>query len=176
MSIGTIARPGNIEADPQPLEQLMSVRPIPEGLHTITPHIVCADANSAIDFYKKAFDAVECARFPGPDGKLMHGAIRIGDSMLMLGEEMPAWGALGPNALKGTPVVLALYVPDVDASVAKAVAAGCTVTVPVADMFWGDRYGQISDPYGHRWSLATHTRDVSPAEMEEAMKQMRSPG
>jgi len=152
----------------------MSVDPIPAGMHTITPHLVCADANGAIDFYLKAFDAVECLRMPGADGKLMHGAIRIGDSMLMLGEEVPAWGSLGPNALNGTPVVLALYVPDVDASVAKAVAAGCTITMPVMDMFWGDRYGQIKDPYGHRWSLATHVRDVTPAEMADALKQMAS--
>lgn len=150
----------------------MSVNPIPEGMHTITPHIVCAGANGAIDFYKKAFGAVELSRLPGPDGKLMHGAIRIGDSTMMLTEEMPAWGSLGPKALKGSPVVLHLYVPDVDASVAKAVAAGCTVTMPVSDMFWGDRYGQVEDPYGHRWSVATHTRDVTPGEMQEAMKQM----
>jgi PhnB protein len=150
----------------------VSVKPIPEGMHTITPHIVCADANGAIDFYKKAFDAVELTRMQGPGGKLMHGAVRIGDSHLMLTDEAPDWGSLGPKSLKGSPVVIHLYVPDVDASVAKAVAAGCKVTMPVTDMFWGDRYGQIEDPYGHRWSVATHTRDVTPAEMQEAMKQM----
>ena len=150
----------------------MSIQAIPEGMHSLTPHIVCADANSAIDFYRKAFDAVELARMPGPDGKLMHGMVRIGDSMLMLAEEMPAMGSFGPHALKGSPVFLHLYVPDVDASMRKAADAGCTVTMPATDMFWGDRYGQLSDPYGHRWSLATHTRDVTPAEMQEAMKQM----
>ena len=147
-----------------------SVNPIPEGMHTVTPHLVCAGAGAAIDFYKKAFGAAETARIPGPGGKLIHASIRIGDSTVMLVDEMPEWGSLGPKALKGTPVVIHLYVDDVDAFTARAVAAGAKVTMPVADMFWGDRYGQLEDPFGHRWSVATHIRDVSPADMQQAMQ------
>jgi PhnB protein len=147
-----------------------SVNPIPEGMHTVTPHLVCAGAGAAIDFYKKAFGAAETARIPGPGGKLIHASIRIGDSTVMLVDEMPEWGSLGPKALKGTPVVIHLYVDDVDAFTARAVAAGAKVTMPVADMFWGDRYGQLEDPFGHRWSVATHVRDVSPADMQQAMQ------
>lgn len=146
-----------------------SVKPIPEGMHSLTPHLVCANAGEAIDFYVKAFDAVEMHRLPGPNGKLMHGMVRIGDSALMLVDEMPEWGTLGPKALKGSPVTIHLYVKDADATVAQAVAAGAKVTMPVTDMFWGDRYGQVEDPFGHRWSVATHTRDVTEAEMQEAM-------
>jgi PhnB protein len=148
------------------------VNPIPEGMHTVTPHLVCAGAGAAIDFYKKAFGATETSRMPGPGGKLMHASIRIGDSAVMLVDEMPEWGSLGPKALKGSPVVIHLYVDDVDAFTARAVAAGAKVTMPVADMFWGDRYGQLEDPFGHRWSVATHVRDVSPADMQQAMQKM----
>ena len=151
-----------------------AVKPIPDGMHSLTPHLVCADASAAIDFYRRAFGAEETARLPGPGGRLMHAAVRIGDSTLMLADEMPEWGSLGPKALKGSPVVIHLYVADVDAAVAKAVAAGAKVTMPVADMFWGDRYGQLEDPFGHRWSVATHTRDVTPDEMKQAMAQMAS--
>jgi PhnB protein len=149
-----------------------SVKPIPEGMHTLTPHLVCADASGAIDFYKKAFGAIELVRLPGPKGKLMHGAVRIGDSVLMLVDEMPDWGSLGPKALKGSPVTIHMYVEDADAAMARAVAAGAKVTMPLADMFWGDRYGQIEDPFGHRWSIATHIRDTSPEEMQQAMANM----
>lgn len=148
-------------------------QPIPEGMHTLTPHIVCDGAAAAIEFYKQAFGAVETARLPGQHGKLMHAAVRIGDSTLMLVDEMPEWGSLGPKALKGSPVTLHLYVSDADATVAQAVAAGAKVTMPVADMFWGDRYGQIEDPFGHRWSIATHVREVTPEEMQQAMAQMQ---
>jgi uncharacterized glyoxalase superfamily protein PhnB len=147
-------------------------KPIPEGMHSLTPHLVCAGAADAIDFYKRAFNAVEQARLPGPDGKLMHAAVKIGDSTLMLVDENPQWGSLGPKALKGSPVTIHLYVPDVDATVAKAVAAGAKVTMPVADMFWGDRYGQLEDPFGHRWSVATHTRDLTSEEIREGMAKM----
>ena len=147
-------------------------QPIPEGMHSLTPHLVCAGAADAIDFYKRAFNAVEQARLPGPDGKLMHAAVKIGDSTLMLVDENPQWGSLGPKALKGSPVTIHLYVPDVDATVAKAVAAGAKVTMPVADMFWGDRYGQLEDPFGHRWSVATHTRDLTSEEIREGMAKM----
>ena len=149
-----------------------SAKPIPEGMHTVTPHLVCAGAGAAIDFYKKAFGATETSRMPGPGGKLMHASIRIGDSAVMLVDEMPEWGSLGPKALKGSPVVIHLYVDDVDAFTARAVAAGAKVTMPVADMFWGDRYAQLEDPFGHRWSVATHVRDVSPADMQLAMQKM----
>jgi len=149
-----------------------TVNPIPEGMHSLTPHLVCAGASDAIAFYKAAFGAVETSRLPGPQGRLMHAAVRIGDSTLMLVDEMPEWGSLGPKALKGSPVTIHLYVADVDATVAQAVAAGAKVTMPVADMFWGDRYGQLEDPFGHRWSVATHQRDLTPAQMAEAMKSM----
>ena len=148
------------------------VNPIPDGMHSVTPHLVCAGAADAIEFYKKAFGATETARLPGPDGKIMHAAVNIGDSCVMLVDENPQWGMLGPKALKGTPVTIHLYVEDVDKFVAKAAAAGATVKMPVADMFWGDRYGVLEDPFGHNWSVATHTRDVSPAEMQKAMQEM----
>jgi uncharacterized glyoxalase superfamily protein PhnB len=148
------------------------VKPIPDGMHSLTPHLVCAGAAEAIAFYQKAFNALELARLPGPDGKLMHAMVRIGDSMLMLVDEFPQWGSVGPKALKGSPVTLHLYVEDVDARVAQAVAAGATLTMPVADMFWGDRYGQVEDPFGHKWSIATHTRDLTPEEIKEGMAKM----
>ena len=145
---------------------------IPQGMHSVTPHLVCAGAAKAIEFYKKAFGAVEGGRLPGPDGKLMYAMIRIGGDAIMLVDEMPQWGALGPKALKGSPVTLHLYVDDVDAVVKRAVEAGAKVTMPVAEQFWGDRYGKLEDPFGHHWSVATHVRDVTPQEMEQAMKQM----
>jgi uncharacterized glyoxalase superfamily protein PhnB len=148
-----------------------NTKPIPEGMHSVTPHLVCAGAADAIEFYKKAFGAVEEARLPGPQGRIMHAMIRIGDSAVMLVDEMPEWGALGPKALKGSPVTIHLYVNDVDAFVARAVKAGAKVTMPVADMFWGDRYGKIEDPFGHHWSVATHVRDVSMEEAQQAMQQ-----
>ena len=148
------------------------VKPVPDGMHTVTPHLVCAGAADAIEFYKKAFGAVEEGRLPGPNGKLMHAMIRIGDSAVMLVDEMPEWCALGPKALKGSPVTIHLYVDDVDAFAARAVAAGAKITMPVADMFWGDRYGKLEDPFGHHWSVATHMRDVSSREMQQAMQKM----
>ena len=145
------------------------VKPIPDGTHSLTAHIVCANAYDAMDFYKKAFNAVEEMRLPGHDGRLMHGCIRIGDSQLMLTDENPAWGAFGPKALTGSPVTIHLTVADVDAAFAQAVAAGAKVTMPIADMFWGDRYGVLLDPFGHKWSVATHIRDMSPEEIQAAM-------
>ena len=134
---------------------------IPQGMHSVTPHLVCAGAAKAIDFYKQSFGAHETARMPGPDGKLMHAAVRIGDSTVMLADEMPEWGSLGPKSLKGSPVTIHLYVDDVDSFVARAVKAGAKVTMPVADQFWGDRYGKLEDPFGHQWSVATHIRDAA---------------
>jgi len=145
---------------------------IPQGMHSVTPHLICAGAAQAIEFYKQAFGAVEQARLPGPDGRLMHASVKIGDSQVMLVDEMPEWGALGPKSLKGSPVTIHLYVDDVDAVVARAVSAGAKVTMPVADQFWGDRYGKLEDPFGHHWSVATHVRDVSAEEAQKAMRQM----
>jgi PhnB protein len=150
----------------------MTTKAIPDGMHTVTPHLICANASAAIEFYKKAFNATETSRLPGPAGRLMHASLRIGDSAVMLVDEMPEHGALGPKSLKGSPVAIHLYVEDADAVAAQAVAAGAKVTMPVTDMFWGDRYGQLEDPFGHRWSIATHVRDVTPAEMQQAMQAM----
>jgi PhnB protein len=145
---------------------------IPEGMAAVTPHLVIAGAAEAIEFYKSAFGAVEEFRMPGPDGKIAHAQIRIDGSAIMLGEEAPSWGALSPRALNGSPVTLHLYVEDADAFALKAQEAGARITMPVADVFWGDRYGKLEDPFGHHWSIATHVRDVSPAEMAEAMRNM----
>ncbi len=147
---------------------MSTVQAIPRGMHTITPHLVCHSAVDAIMFYVKAFGAVEVARIPGPDGRLMHAHLKIGDSSLMLIDEFPERGMLSPLALKGTPVSIHLYVEDVDSFVELAVKAGARITFPVTDMFWGDRYARLIDPYGHQWSVATHIRDVSPEEMEAA--------
>jgi PhnB protein len=148
---------------------------IPAGMSAVTPHLICAGAAAAIDFYKTAFGAVEEGRLPAPDGRVMHALIRIGGAPIMLVDEMPEWGALGPKALKGSPVTIHLYVDDVDAVVARAVKAGAKVTMPVADQFWGDRYGKLEDPFGHHWSVATHQREVSPEEMKAAMAKMSQP-
>ncbi|MBI4293456.1 MAG: VOC family protein [Betaproteobacteria bacterium] len=148
------------------------VKPIPEGMHTVTPHLVCAGAADAIAFYSKAFNAVEVGRLAGPQGKLMHAMIRIGDSGVMLVDEFPEWGAFGPKSLKGSPVTIHLCVENVDAFVKRAVDAGAKITMPVEDMFWGDRYGKLEDPFGHHWSVATHKRDVSPEEMQQAIQAM----
>ncbi|MBT9540906.1 VOC family protein [Thiobacillus sp.] len=146
------------------------VKPIPEGMHSLTPHLVCRDANAAMDFYISAFGARDGGRLPGPDGKLMHGMMWIGDSALMLVDENPQWGMHSPLGLNGTPVIVHLYVEDVDATMARAVEAGATLTMPATDMFWGDRYGQVRDPFGHQWSIATHIRDMSPEEIQAASK------
>jgi PhnB protein len=150
-----------------------AVKPIPEGMHTLTPHLICDGASEAIAFYTDAFGAVEQSRLPGPDGKLMHACLKIGDSMLMLVDEMAGCGVLGPKSLKGSPVSIHLYVTNVDAALEQAVAAGARVIMPLADMFWGDRFAQIEDPFGHRWTMATHQRDVSPEEMQEAVRNMQ---
>ena len=151
---------------------MSNVKAVPEGMHTVTPHLVCAGAVDAIEFYKKAFNAAEEGRLPGPQGRLMHAMIRIEGSAVMLVDEMPEWGALGPKSLKGSPVTIHLYVEDVDAFVKRAVGAGAKITMPLDDMFWGDRYCKLEDPFGHHWSVATHKRDVSPEEMMQAMQQM----
>ncbi|SAK94565.1 glyoxalase/bleomycin resistance protein/dioxygenase superfamily protein [Caballeronia hypogeia] len=152
------------------------VKPIPEGMHSLTPHLVCAGAAEAIEFYKRAFGAVELGRLAGPNGKIMHAQVKIGDSALMLVDEDPAYGMNGPKALKGSPVTIHLYVEDVDAVVRQAEAAGAKVTMPVADMFWGDRYGRLEDPFGHQWSVATHKHECRPEDVEKAMAAMCQPG
>ena len=151
-----------------------SVNPIPEGMHTVTPHLICAGAAEAIEFYRKAFDAVELTRMPGSDGKVMHASIRIGDSVIMLNDEMPEWGSFGAKHFKGSPVTIHLYVENADALFEQAVRAGAKVTMPLADAFWGDRYGKVEDPFGHQWSIGTHVREVSADEMQKAMGEMGS--
>ncbi len=153
-----------------------TAQPIPEGMHTITPHLVCAGAADAIEFYKQAFNAVELSRLADPTGKLMNAMIRIGDSTLMLNDEYLDWGVRGPQTIGGSPVTIHLYVADVDSAYAQAVAAGATVKMPVCDMFWGDRYGVLTDPFGHSWSLATHIRDLSPEQIIEGMQQQQGSG
>ncbi|MBA2593121.1 MAG: VOC family protein [Pseudomonadota bacterium] len=146
------------------------VKPVPDWMHTVTPHLICAGAADAVEFYKKAFGAEELLRLPGSEGKLLHACIRIGDSALMLADEFPEWGSVGPKSLEGSPVTIHLQVEDVDGFVARAVAAGAKLTMPVDAMFWGDRYGRLEDPFGHHWAVATHIRDVSPEELREAAR------
>lgn len=145
-------------------------KPIPDGYTSITTHLIAKGAGQAIDFYKKAFGAEELMRIPGPDGKsVMHGEIKIGNSILMIADEFPDYGCVGPKTLGGSPVTIHLYVNDVDASYKRAVDAGATATMPVTDMFWGDRYGKVTDPFGHHWSIATHKEDVAPEECAKRM-------
>ena len=150
----------------------MTVKAIPEGYHTITPYMTVRDAARAIEFYKQAFGAVEKGVMKGPDGKVMHAELRIGDSLLMLADEFPQFGSLSPQAIGGSAMGLHIYVEDVDAAFDRAVKAGGTVEMPVSDMFWGDRYGKLVDPFGHKWSIATHKADLSMEEMERGMKAM----
>ena len=145
------------------------VNPIPEGYRTITPYLVIKGAGEAIDFYVKAFGAVEVVRMPGPGGSVMHGEVRIGDSMLMLSDEFPDWGQLGPVSRGGATGSVMLYVEDCDAAFLRAVDAGCTPKMPPTDEFWGDRFAKVADPFGHEWAIATHVEDVSPEEMQRRM-------
>jgi PhnB protein len=142
------------------------VAPIPKGYRTATPYLIVRGASEAIGFYQRAFGAREVLRLAMPNGTVMHAEIRIGDSMLMLSEENPAWGSKSPLTLGGSATHVMLYVKDVDAFFARAVAAGCAVEMPVADMFWGDRYGKLRDPYGHQWSVGTHVEDLSAKQMQ----------
>lgn len=148
----------------------------PKGFSSVTPHLVIKDCANAIDFYKKALGAQEIYQSRMPDGKIMHAMIQIGNSIIMLADEFPAMGAVGPNTLGGTSTTLHIYTDDADKLFNQAVSVGATPVMPIADMFWGDRYGQIKDPYGHSWAIATHIRDVSPEEMEKAMKEMSEKG
>lgn len=153
-----------------------NVQAVPPGMHSLTPHLVCANAAAAIDFYRQAFGAEEIMRLPMPDGKLGHAMLRIGDSMLMLADEFPQWESHSPATLRGSPVTIHLAVPDVGATFEQAVAAGATTRMAPADMFWGDRYGVLVDPFGHHWSVATHVRDVSVEEMRAEMERMFAGG
>lgn len=153
-----------------------NTRPIPEGYHSLTPHLVVENAGEAIDFYKKAFGAKERARMESPDGNaVMHAELQIGDSVIMLNDEFPDHGIRSPRAYDGSPVSIHLYVENVDTVFRQAIEAGAKEVFPLQDQFWGDRFGKLVDPYGHHWSLATHIEDVEPEEMakraEEAMKE-----
>ncbi len=142
------------------------VSPLPAGFHTVTPHLVIKGAGAAIDFYKKAFGAEEVMRMPGPDGQsVMHAELKIGDSIIFLADEFPGMPARSPKALGGTTVTITLYVVDADKVFNQAVAAGATPALPPTDMFWGDRYAKVLDPFGHDWAIATHKEDVPPDEM-----------
>jgi PhnB protein len=143
-------------------------KPIPAGYHSVTPALVVRDAAAAIDFYKRAFGAEEIDRMAGPDGSIMHAEIRIGDSILMLGEENEQWGTKSPLSLNGVHGSLHIYVEDADAAFNRALEAGATVRYPLEDAFWGDRYGKVTDPFGHEWGLATRVKDMTKAEMEKA--------
>jgi PhnB protein len=153
------------------------VKPVPEGYHTATPYLIFHDAAPAIDFYKKAFAATEIMRMNGPDGKVSHAEIKIGDSVIMLGSA-PGNDLATPQKLNGSSVSIFLYLPDVNSTFKQAVSAGAKAVQPLEDMFWGDRFGRLVDPFGHSWSLATHVEDVAPAEMgkraqEAAVKMAR---
>jgi PhnB protein len=143
------------------------VKPIPEGYHSATPYLIVKDAARAIEFYKRAFGATELLRMAAPGGKIGHAEIKIGDSPIMLADEVPDMGALSPESLGGTPVSILLYVEDVDAVFNQAIAAGAKVQRPVKDQFYGDRTGGVTDPFGHVWYVATHKEDVSPEEMRK---------
>ncbi len=148
----------------------MAVKPQPEGYHSVTPYLIVKEAARAIEFYIKAFGGAELMRMPAPDGRIMHAEIRLGDSPIMLADEFPERGIRGPQSLGGTSVGLLIYVPDVDAVFHRAVAAGATVEIPLKDQFYGDRSATVFDPFGHKWTIATHVEDVSPEEMERRSK------
>lgn len=145
------------------------VKAVPDGYHTATAYLTIRGAAAAIEFYQRAFGAKELFRMPGPDGKIMHAEITIGDSRIMLADESSANESQSPQTLKGTTSGLFLYVEDVDTAFKQAVKAGAKETMPLQNMFWGDRFGKVVDPFGHRWMLASHVEDVSPAQMEEKM-------
>jgi PhnB protein len=148
----------------------MAVKPIPEGYHTATPYLAVDDAAEALEYYKKAFGAKERGRMEAPDGKIGHAEIQIGDSLVMLSDPFPHASTRTPKELGGTSASVFLYVEDVDKFVQRAVDAGATVTMEVEDQFWGDRFGTITDPFGHSWSVATHIEDVPSEEMAERAK------
>jgi PhnB protein len=146
------------------------VKAVPTGYHTVTPNLVVPDGAKAIDFYKKAFGAEEKLRMPGPDEKIMHAELKIGDSVVMLGGEMSGMGPRSPQKGGSSPVAFYIYTDKVDAAWKRAVDAGATVLMPLQDMFWGDRTGQVEDPFGHRWSLAQHVKDMTPEEIKKGQE------
>ena len=156
---------------------MSTTKPIPEGFHTLTPHLVCRDAARAIAFYEKAFGAKELGRSLMPDGKsIMHALLKFGNSHVMLADEFPQWNSLGPQAIGGSPVTLHLYVEDTDQTYKRAMDAGAQSKMPPMDMFWGDRYGQVVDPFGHIWAIATHVKDIPPDEIEKAGREAMAKG
>jgi len=148
-----------------------NVKAIPEGYEGVTPYLICKNAEAAIDFYKKAFGATELFRI-GEPGMVGHAELKIGNAIIMLADEHPEMGALSPETVGGTPVTLMIYVEDVDDFAGKAIAEGLKVTQPVKDQFYGDRSGQFEDPFGHKWSFATHIADISPDELNQKAKEM----
>jgi PhnB protein len=153
---------------------MATVKPIPEGYHSVTPYLYIKGAASAMDYYKKVFGAKEHVRMPGPDGRIMHAELQIGDSMIMLADENLQIDAKSPATLGGVASSLLLYVENVDEVTQKAVTAGAKLVRPVQDQFYGDRSGTISDPFGHTWTIATHIEDVSPEEMKKRMAKAAS--
>ena len=151
----------------------MSVKPIPEGFHTVTPYLIIKNASDAIEFYKRAFGATETMRLSGPQGKVGHAEIRIGSSPLMLADEFPEMGFSGPQGSTGSPVGIHLYVEDVDLIFSQAITAGAKVLRPVSDQFYGDRSGTLADPFGHIWHVATHKEDLSLDEIKKRAKEHR---
>lgn len=150
------------------------VNPIPQGYHTVTPGLTVHDAAQALEFYSRAFGAEETLRMPGPGGKIMHAELRIGDSVLMLNDEFPEMGNKSPKTLGGTPTSFYVYVENVDAAWKRAVDAGAKPSLPVQDMFWGDRLGKLEDPFGHIWNLAQHVADPSPEEIQRGQEEFLS--
>jgi PhnB protein len=146
---------------------MANVQPIPDGYPQVTPYLAVDGAADAIDFYTKVFGARERMRMPGPDGKIGHAELELGDSLIMLADEFPDMGHRGPKAIGGTPVTINIYVADVDAAFQRALEQGATEVRPVENQFYGDRTGQLEDPFGHRWSVGTHVEDVPPNEMEK---------
>jgi PhnB protein len=149
----------------------MAVKAKPEGYHTVTPHLIVRGGAKALEFYRTAFGAEEVMRMPGPDGRLMHAEMRIGGSVVMLSDEFPEQGSKSPQSLGGCSGGIFLYVDNVDTAFKRAVDAGCEAKMPPTDMFWGDRFARLTDPFGHAWAMATHVEDVPPEEMKRRMQQ-----
>ena len=179
MAKKTAKRSAAKRAKPAARAATKKISPVPKGYHSVTAYITVGDGAQALDFYTRAFGAKVTERMPGPGGKLMHAEFRVGDSVVMLSDEFPQGGTKSPPSLGGSSGSLFLYVPDVDAAFKRAVDAGCQVAMPLMNMFWGDRFGRLVDPFGHHWGLATHKEDVSPAEIKRraagAMAQMGQP-
>ena len=155
------------KAEPKAAPKVKAASPVPAGYHRITASLTCRDAVKAIEFYKKAFGAEEVMCMRGPDGKVMHAEMKMGDSLFMMNDEAPAWGCQSPQALGGSPVGFYLYVEDADAAWKRAIDAGGKEEMPLTDMFWGDRCGKLKDPFGYSWNLATRVEDLTPVEIEK---------